>query len=335
MFFLPLFGLMGVAISRSIITPNDQFFIVSKGSSPEVNIDSWSLTIDGQVDDILTYNYSEFTSLPSIELKATLQCVDGPFATAIWRGIQLKDLLSLAGIQEGAIDVVFHAVDDFTSSLTVEEATANNILLAYEMNHEILPVDQGFPVRVVAPNHLGYKWVKWVVRVEIVSYDHLGFWESRGWRDDASITPVSDWIWHATLLSITFIFGGLSIMSGLKNSPITEVYRDLPKFINRKFHISVGLGYLLASLGTFFYWVISTILNKGAVFYTVHGILALVSIILIIPGAITGFKKQKKRNSRRTTKHYSYNLYSLYIYIITIILGFLLMTVFSKILRLY
>ena len=202
------------------------------------------------------------------------------------------------------------------------------------MNYETLPVVQGFPVRIVAPNHLGYKWVKWVVRIEVVNYDHLGFWESRGWSDDASITPFSDWIWHAVFLSFSFVFGGFATLSGLKTSPITEKYRNLPKFFNRKFHISVGVGYVLTTIGIFTYWFISTFLNRGAVFYTVHGILALVNIALVIPGTITGFRKKKKRNLHKKTKHYYYNLYSLYFYMVIIGLGFILI-LRSNLFRLY
>ena len=218
---LPLIGLTGVVISRAIITPNDQFFVVSKGEIPHIEINNWTLTINGHINNNLTFTYSNFTSQPSQEVLATLKCVDGPYATAIWKGIPVKDLLDLAEVKPGAIDVVFYAADNYSSSLTIEEARMANVLLAYEMNGEVLPVEQGFPVRVVAPNHLGYKWVKWVVRMEIVNYDYIGFWESRGWSDDASITPFSDWIWHAVLLSIYLLFGGVAIMTGLKRSPVT------------------------------------------------------------------------------------------------------------------
>ncbi len=330
---LPLIGLTGVVISRAIITPNDQFFVVSKGEIPHIEINNWTLTINGHINNNLTFTYSNFTSQPSQEVLATLKCVDGPYATAIWKGIPVKDLLDLAEVKPGAIDVVFYAADNYSSSLTIEEARMANVLLAYEMNGEVLPVEQGFPVRVVAPNHLGYKWVKWVVRMEIVNYDYIGFWESRGWSDDASITPFSDWIWHAVLLSISLLFGGVAIMTGLKRSPVTEFFHDLPKFVNRKFHITVGIGYFLTSLSVFLYWIISTFLNRGAILYTIHGIIALISIILVIPGAITGFKKSRKRDLKKRTWHYKWNVYSFYLFLLTIILGFLL--VFLNFLRLY
>lgn len=330
---LPLFGLIGVVISRSIITPNDQFFVINKGGIPDIDINNWTLTIDGHINNSLNFNYSNFTSQPSKEVLATLQCVEGPSGTALWKGVPVKDLLDLAEIKTGAVDVVFYAADEYSSSLTIEEASVDDVILAYEMNSEPLPVEQGFPVRVVAPNHQGYKWVQWVVRIEIVNYDYIGFWESRGWSDDASITPLSDWIWHAILLSISLFFGGIAIISGLKRSPITEFFHDLPKFVNKKFHIGVGIVYFLTSLGVFLYWIISTILNRGAVFYTIHGITALLSIILVIPGAITGFKKLKKRDLKKRTLHYRLNLYSLYLFLVTILFGFSL--VFFNLFHLY
>ncbi|MFW9946618.1 MAG: DUF4079 family protein [Candidatus Odinarchaeota archaeon] len=330
---LPLFGLIGVVISRTSITPNDDFFVITKGEIPDINTSNWTLTIDGHVNNNLLFNYSNFTSQPSKEVLATLQCVEGPSGTALWKGVSIKYLLELADLKTGAVDVVFYAADAYSSSLTVEEASADDVLLAYEMNNELLPVEQGFPVRVVAPNHQGYKWVKWVVRVEVVNYDYIGYWESRGWSDDASITPLSDWIWHAMLLSISLVFGGVAIISGLKRSPITEFFHDLPRFVNKKFHIAVGIGYFLTSLGVFLYWIISTIINRGVVFYTIHGITALISIILVIPGAITGFKKLKKRDFKKRTLHYRLNLYSLYLFLLTILLGFSL--IFFNLFRLY
>jgi hypothetical protein len=316
-----------------MITPNDAFFVVAKGEIPTINASSWNLTINGQVNNTLTFSYSNFTSQTSKEVLATLQCVDGQFGTAVWKGIPVKDLLDLTQVKTDAVDVVFYAADNYSSSLTIEEASVDNILLAYEMNGDPLPVEQGYPVRVVAPYHYGYKWVKWVVRMEIVNYDYIGYWESRGWSDDASITPFSNWVFHAVLLAISFLFGGLAILSGLKRSPATEFFRDLPKFVNKKFHITFSISYFLTSLSVFLYWIISTILNRGAVFYTIHGVMALISVLLVIPGVFTGIKKSRRRDSKNRTWHYKWNIYSFYFFLFTIILGFLL--VFTGFLRLY
>ena len=320
-------------ISRNAITPNDQFFRVDIGTIPDVNIDDWTLTVDGNVNHNLNFTYSNFTSQPSQEELATIACVEGPTGTAIWKGVSVKDLLEMADVKSGTIDIIFYAVDNYSSSLTLEQATADNVLLAYEMNGESLPEAQGYPLRLVAPNHWGYKWVKWIDRVEVVTYDHIGYWESRGWDDDALRTPLSDWVLHALLFSATFIFGGLAVISGLKRSPITESFRDLPKFVNRKFHIFNAIAYFVCATGSLVFWMIATILARGAILYTFHGILALISVILIFPGVITGIKKSEKRDSRKRTWHYKWSLYSFEIFLFTILLGFLL--AFTGLFRLY
>jgi hypothetical protein len=321
---LPLLGLIGMIISRNIITPNDQFFVITKGEIPQLSSSNWTLSIDGHVNNNLTFSYSNFTSQPSKEVLATIQCVEGPFGTAVWKGVSLKSLLNTAQLKPGAIDVIFYAADNYSSSLTIDEATADDVLLAYNMNGVPLPAEQGYPLRVVAPNHWGYKWVKWVVRVEVVNYDYIGFWESRGWADNARKTPFSDWILHAILFSITFLLGGLAVFSGLKPSPITETFRGLPKFVNKKFHITCSIAYFLASIGSFIYWIITTFINRGAIFYTFHGILALSSIIFAVPAVIAGIKKTKKRDSRNRTWHYRWTVISFSLFLITIMFGFLL-----------
>ncbi|NVM37285.1 MAG: molybdopterin-dependent oxidoreductase [Candidatus Lokiarchaeota archaeon] len=321
---IPLIALTALLISRNMTTPNDDFFVITKGEIPELNTNSWTLIIDGHVNKSLTFSYSNFTSQPSKEVRGTLQCVEGPSGTAIWKGVPIKALLNMTQLKTGAVDVVFYAADDYSSSLTIEEVNDDNALLAYKMNGEPLPVEQGFPVRVVAPNQLGYKWVKWVVRIEIVNYDYIGYWESQGWSDNATRTQLTNWFLHAFLLSVAFLFGGIAMISGLKRSPVTELFHDLPKFVNKKFHITFSIAYFLTSLSAFIYWMISTILNRGAIFFTVHGILALLAIIFLIPGVITGLKKSRIRDQKTRTWHYKWNIYSFIFFTSTIILGFYL-----------
>ena len=321
---LPLLGLFGYIINRNIITPNDEFFVIDKGETPDIDINTWNLLISGHINNSISYNYSSFKALPSKEVLATIQCVEGPSGTALWKGVSVKELLDLVELKQGAIDVVFYAADSYSSSLTVEEINTGDIILAYEMNGEPLPVEQGYPLRVVAPNYFGYKWVKWVVRVEVVNYDYVGFWESRGWSDNAYTTPLSSWIFHALLLAVSFLAGALSIMSGLRRSPINKYFSDLPKFFGLKFHKIVSLIYFFTATGTFSYWIIFTLLNRGAIFYTIHGILALLSIALLVPSIISGIKKTKKRNTNQKTWHYKWSMMSFSMFILSISLGFLL-----------
>lgn len=320
---LPLFGLIGLAISRSIITPTDLFFTgPTIDSIPVINSDDWNLTVSGEVFTDSEYIYDELRALPSHEIVATLACVEGPSGTALWKGVLVRDLLDLASLKSGAVDVVFIADDGFTSSLTIDQVNERDIMLAYDMNDEPLRSEHGFPLRVVAPDIWGYKWVKWIVRVEVVNYDYIGFWESRGWDDTAERSQFSDWFLHSFLLAVSFLFGGLAMVSGLKYAPFTESYRDLPT--SRKQHkIFAGL-YVSTSISAFIYWLVTTFLSRGAILYTIHGWLALISMILFVPGVKTGFQKVRKRDRFKRSWHYRWNLYGFYFFIFTILMGFLM-----------
>ncbi len=322
LFAIPLLGVLGVLINRIVITPNDQFFNVSIGPSPQINSSTWLLSVEGYINHSLTFDYSNFTALPSIEVIATIQCVDGPAATAVWKGVPLKDILTMVQPQNGAVDVVFYAADSYSSSLTVEEASVEDVLLAYEMNGEPLPVDQGYPLRVVAPNHSGYKWVKWVVKIEIVDYDYIGYWESRGWNDNAQLAPISDWVVHAMLFSVAFMFGGLSMVSGYITKHNEQYSKHFPAFFSRKFHIGSSISYFLISTSTFTYWISNTFINRGSVFYTSHGIISVVAIGLLTFGFVTGLSKLRKKKFTRW--HANSNLWAFCFFILTIAFGFFL-----------
>jgi len=86
--------------------------------------------------------------------------------------------------------VIFHAVDCYTSSFPIEELQASDAYrVAYLANDEDLPQEEGDPLRLVAEGKWGYKWVKWVTRIEISeNEDHRGYWESRGYSDEANVS---------------------------------------------------------------------------------------------------------------------------------------------------
>jgi hypothetical protein len=320
LFSLPLFT-VGFIVSRQLqITPNNEFFSESIGPPPEINLTRWTLSVYGHVKTPITFDYENFTSQESKLEIATIRCVEGYAGTAEWRGVRVRDILNLAQVKEGAKDVIFQAWDGYSSSLTLEEATESDVLLAFEMNGETLPVNQGFPVRVIAPGHAGYKWVMWVYEINVVDWDYQGFWETRGWSDDASYTVLKDWILHAVLFSITFLLGGFSIISGLRRVRKIDNW-DLPDFIeNWKFHLFITTAYLVVSVITFIYWTIQTFLLKGSVFYSLHGIIALLSMIGLIGTGITGILKAKGLTPQNTW-HLNLSLFAFTFYAITIVIG--------------
>lgn len=174
------------------VTPTADFYRVSKNLfDPAVDGRSWTLRIDGLVERPMALSYADLLALPALENYYTLECISNEIGgdligNASWRGVRLRDLLTAAGVQAGAVDVVFHAADGYSDSLPLLLALHPDTLLAYEMNGEPLNQDHGYPARLLVPGIYGMKNVKWVTRIEVVDRDHKGFWQERGWSDVAA-----------------------------------------------------------------------------------------------------------------------------------------------------
>src|SRR6056297_1025449 len=153
-----------------------------------VNIDTYSLKITGLVDEPFDLKYQDVLDLDSYERKITLYCVEGWDATILWKGVLLEDLISISGIDPEANTVIFHAVDGYTTSLSLETIIDNELILAYSANGLDLPPEMGYPFIVVAEDKLGYKWARWVSEIELSDDENYrGFWEKRGYSNEADI----------------------------------------------------------------------------------------------------------------------------------------------------
>jgi DMSO/TMAO reductase YedYZ molybdopterin-dependent catalytic subunit len=157
-------------------------------NSPNAEIASaypeWQLRVTGLVENPLNLSWAELVALPQTTVYAQLICVDWPNQVLIsgnWTGVKLRLLLETAGISPQAIKVGFLATDDFTTDLTMETAMRDDVILAYELNGEPLDV----VLRLVVPGKWGYKWIHHVGNIELLDYNFLGFWESRGYSDEA------------------------------------------------------------------------------------------------------------------------------------------------------
>lgn len=297
-FSTPLIILISHSALTSQITPNDEFRAVNNFGVPDININTWNLTIDGNVTNPLFCTYDNFTQLPYIDKTVTHQCVSFPLGTAVWRGVTLEYLLNILNPTNDALEVVFYGVDGFTSSLTIEAVLLYDVFLAYEMNGVPLPPEHGFPLRVVAPYHVGYKWVKFLDHIEIVNYDYKGLYESHGYDDVGLLSSAIDWQYHSYLLAIGFFLGGLSSVSAMRYARRGKIFRNLPKFVSMKFHIFTGLLFVFISTLTFVSWLQKTFIFKGRIFYSYHGIVALATMILLLlsytSGVAESFLKSKK-----------------------------------------
>jgi hypothetical protein len=305
------------------LTPTEEIFAFSHAGTEYINVSNWILTVEGNVENPITFTYENFTALPSKEIIATVKCTDAFIATAKWRGIPLEDFLDIVKPDENALEVVFYGTDHYSSSLTLEEIKRYPVLLAYEVNDEPLPPAHGFPLRVVAPYHIGYKWVKWIYLIRLVDYDHRGFNESRGYSDNGLLPLVYSWENHALLLSIAFIFCGLSLISGLKSNSRKFYFKNLPRFVSRKFHIYTAILFNLISVITFSNWLYQSYLTKGVIFYSYHGIIALIAIIITLTSYVSGFGF--RFISKKFWKVHQYSSYSsFFLFLASLLLGFLL-----------
>ena len=171
------------------VTPNDQFYIVSKNFiDPEVGAVGWSLEVGGLVEESLSLTYAELTSMPTVKQFVTLECISNEvggdlISNARWRGVPLKLILERAGMRPGVVDVSFRSYDGYTESMPLTKAMSDEVIVAFEMNGALLPLRHGFPARLIVPGWFGLKHVKWLTAIEPVDHDFQGFWQQRGWTD--------------------------------------------------------------------------------------------------------------------------------------------------------
>jgi len=153
----------------------------------KIDINKYRLEVEGKVENSLSLKYDEVLSLPHVKRVITLNCVEGWSETLLFEGIRFNDIFAKAKPSDGAKTVVFHAVDGYTSSLPYEFVVKNDLLLAFSINGRVLDENRGFPFQVVAESKLGYKWVKWVTKIELIDKDYKGYWEKRGYSNDADL----------------------------------------------------------------------------------------------------------------------------------------------------
>lgn len=154
----------------------------------QVDISTYTLTIDGLTNSPQTYTYDAIRKLPSEERLIRLYCVEGWNANILWKGVTMRTLLESADPKAEANTVIFHAVDGYTTSLPLQEILDKNLIMAYDANGIALPPEMGYPLIFVAEDKWGYKWARWVNRIELSSDDsYQGYWESSGYSNSADL----------------------------------------------------------------------------------------------------------------------------------------------------
>ena len=174
------------------ITPTEDHYLVDTALiKPSVDTATWRLEVTGNVQRPYSVSYDELLDMEAIERPHTLECISNEIggdltSTAIWAGVPMKDLLDRAGVKDVAFDAVLTSVDGYTDSIRIAKALDPDTLVAYRMNGFSLPQDHGFPVRALIPGIYGMKNVKWLTKIEVVTFDFSGYWQDRGWSDVAA-----------------------------------------------------------------------------------------------------------------------------------------------------
>jgi len=153
----------------------------------DVNISTYTLTVTGLVQNETVLTYDGIVNNLMHYLKVvTLHCVEGWEVTVLWEGVLAKDLLQMAHYDSSGQVLIFYSQDGFTTSLPVSYVVNSNITMAYKVNGLTLPKSEGYPFRLVAEGKLGYKWAKWITRMEVSNDTSFrGYWESRGYSNEA------------------------------------------------------------------------------------------------------------------------------------------------------
>ena len=191
------------------ITPNNAFFVRYHlaGIPLSIDPDKFTLQVKGKVDKPLTLSLKDIRKLKATEIIAVNQCSgnsrgffqprvaggqlgNGAMGCARWHGVPLKTVLDMAGVQAGAKQVVFDGLDgpvmdttpDFAKALDLDHARDGEVMLAYGMNGEDLPMLNGFPLRLIVPGYYGTYWVKHLNEITVLDHEYDGFWMKSAYR---------------------------------------------------------------------------------------------------------------------------------------------------------
>jgi len=176
-------------------TPNEDFYRIDTALVvPQVPADSWRLRVTGMVDNPIELTYEDLVGRGLVESDITLTCVSnlvggGLVGTARWQGVRLDELLQDAGVQAGADQIVGRSVDGYTCGFPVAALDGRDALVAVSMNGEPLPLEHGFPARLIVPGIYGYaSATKWLTEIELTTFDSFDhYWVPRGY---SALAPI-------------------------------------------------------------------------------------------------------------------------------------------------
>jgi DMSO/TMAO reductase YedYZ molybdopterin-dependent catalytic subunit len=205
---------------RGVFTPNDQFYVRWHWAviPNAVDVKTFRLSVRGHVKQALSLSMDDLLTMPRVDLAAVNQCsgnsrgffmprvagaqwAHGAMGNAQWTGVRLKDVLDRAGVKAGAVQVRFNGLDepvvpdapDFRKSLDIDHARDGEVMIAFAMNGEQLPLLNGFPLRLIVPGWYSTYWVKMLSEIEVLDKPDDNYWMATAYTipdtPHANITP--------------------------------------------------------------------------------------------------------------------------------------------------
>ncbi len=154
-----------------------------------IDISQYRLEVTGLVKNPIEFTYDQVINENNkYEKVVWLNCVEGWSANILWEGVLVRDVIDAASPLPDANTVIFYAYDGYSTSLPLDYFMNNDIMMAYKMNGVVLPVERGYPFQLVAESKWGYKWIKWITKIELSNdINYRGYWEQGGYSNSGDL----------------------------------------------------------------------------------------------------------------------------------------------------
>jgi DMSO/TMAO reductase YedYZ molybdopterin-dependent catalytic subunit len=168
------------------LTAPDKWPLLHFGPVPRTDLKSWDFKVFGLVENPITLSHDELRALPKADRVADIHCVTGWSRLGdTWTGVPIKELLDRVRPLPDAKYVMAHCDYGYTTSVPLEVLADDDVMLCYGWNGQDLTPDHGWPLRLLVPKKYFWKSAKWLRGLEFMPRNRLGFWEQRGYHDEA------------------------------------------------------------------------------------------------------------------------------------------------------
>jgi DMSO/TMAO reductase YedYZ molybdopterin-dependent catalytic subunit len=162
----------------------ERFPVLTYGPNPPVDRDTWSLSVDGEVEEPFTLRWDELLALPQHEVTVDIHCVTRwSKLDTTWTGVRVADLLERARVKPSGRHVMAHCDGGYTTNIAVQALLDDDVLVAHAYEGAPLEPDHGAPARLLVPKRYFWKSAKFLRRLEVMAEDRQGFWELNGYHD--------------------------------------------------------------------------------------------------------------------------------------------------------